>query len=404
MENKSILFVDDEPNILSGLKRMLRGLRKEVDLNFVNSAAEALEFLAQNNVDVIVSDMRMPGMDGATLLKRVQKQYPQVMRMILSGHADQSAIFETVGVAHQFLAKPTSAETLKEVLARACRLQGIFTDQSLKTLVTKFGSLPSLPSVYAELEQKLKNPECSVDDVAAVIEKDMAMSVKVLQLVNSSFFGLYRSVESPARAVSLLGIDTVKALVLNVGIFSELTEESQQSIQDIELLWNHSLGVASFAKHIIEIEGGSKECIAHTFIAGLLHDIGKLLFMVKSAREYQQMHELASRQAMLSFQAEQEVWHTDHSKVGGYLLGLWGLPGPVVEAVAFHHSISEYPGPSMSPAVVVHAVDAIFWHLHAADDFTMPEPNLAYLERAGCGTKYDVWLAECRKLENSKQQ
>jgi len=216
------LFVDDEPNILSGLKRMLRVMREQMDFYFAESGREALEILAGQRIDVIVSDMRMPGMDGATLLTTVQERYPHVVRIMLTGHADEEAILRTVGVVHQFLAKPAAPDSLKAVLLRACALQELMQNDQLKSLVTSLGKLPSLPAIYAELQRKLLDPDCSIGEVAAIIEKDMAMSAKVLQLVNSAFFGLYKHIDSTIRAVNLLGLDTVKTLVLGVGVFEEL--------------------------------------------------------------------------------------------------------------------------------------------------------------------------------------
>lgn len=397
MQKKSILFVDDEPNILSGLKRMLRSLRTDMDLNFAGSGQDALEFLDKNNVDVIVTDMRMPKMDGATLLTKVQQRHPRVMRMILSGHAEQSSILQTVGVAHQFLAKPTSAEVLKDVLNRACVLQDMMGDEFLREFVSKIGSLPSLPTVYVELQDVLKNPEASVEEVGQVIEKDMAMSVKVLQLVNSAFFGLFKTVESPARAVNLLGVDTIKALVLNVGVFNEIGQDVE--LDKIEKLWKHSFRVAFYAKHIAQLEEQDEDGINHIFIAGLLHDIGKLLFYVHAADNYKKVVAEADKRPIRCHIAEKEVFHVDHALIGGYLLGLWGMPGPVVEGVAFHHSLQSYPGSSFCPAVAVHVADVIACELQASQNFEKPLLEQNYLAQIGLLDKYEKWYEECICLE-----
>ena len=319
---KVVLFVDDEPNILSGLKRMLHTLRKELEMNFVGSGKEALEFLRHNHVDVIVSDMRMPVMDGATLLKKVQESYPHVMRIVLSGHADITAIFETVGVAHQFLAKPTSAEILKETVLRACSLQDLLSNPSLVETITKIGDLPSLPSVYSELQNQLKDADCPIEDIAGIIEKDMAMSAKVLQLVNSAFFGLFTKVESPARAVKLLGLDTIKGLVLSVGIFSELTQGKVLNLTSS--LWDHSIQVAAYARHICYLEKTNEDCTNNTFIAGLLHDVGKLLFLVTDGMDYGEILRDAKESNKSVYYIERQHLHSDHSEAGGYLTGLWG--------------------------------------------------------------------------------
>lgn len=397
MEKNSVLFVDDEPNILSGLKRMLRFLRHDMDFHFVESGKDALAFMAEHHVDIIVSDMRMPGMDGATLLTKVQEQFPHAIRIMLTGQADEESILRTVGVTHQFLAKPSSPEILKEVLGRSCALRDLLKNESLKAMISSLGSLPSLPTTYAALQNKLRDPECSLAAIAAIIEQDLAMSAKILQLVNSAFFGFFRNIDSPARAVNLLGLDTVKALVLGVGVFSELKPVADNTFS-APSLWSHSMGVAAFAKTITEAETDVKECADQAFISGIVHDIGKLLFHANIHQRYAEVIALAKEQQLETYLAEQQVLNADHADAGGYLIGLWGLPGAVVEAVAFHHRLDHYPDPSFCPAVAVHAADVIYHRLHPHPYFAAPNLNLTYLQQAGVGDRFNHWLELCREL------
>jgi HD-like signal output (HDOD) protein len=394
----SILFVDDEPNILSGLRRMLRPLRHEKDFHFVESGQAALDFMAENKVDVIVSDMRMPGMDGATLLTKAQEQFPHAIRIMLTGQADEESILRTVGVVHQFIAKPSSSEMLREILDRGCVLQDLMADEQLKGLVSSIDKLPSLPAVFAKLQQKLKDPECSLADIAEIIEQDLAMSTKVLQLVNSSFFGFFKNIDSPARAVNLLGLDTVKALVLGVGIFSELKAVSSKGFS-VQHLWDHSMAVAAYTKKIIQAETDSKEMIDLGFLAGFLHDIGKLILFSSLPDQYQEALQLAESRNISLHQAEYQIFNASHGDVGGYLLGLWGLPGAAVETAVFHHRLECYPNPSFCPAVAVHVADAIYYLLHPDQHFAAPAPNMAYLEKAGLDHRFDHWVALCQELQ-----
>ncbi len=398
MQRRSILFVDDEPKILSGLKRMLRTLRKEMDFHFVESGKEALDFMGNHHVDIVVTDMRMPCMDGAALLNIIKEQFPHSMRIVLSGHADETAVLATVGVAHQFLAKPTSPDVLKEVLYRACRLQDVFTNNELKACISRIGRLPSLPAVYAKLQEKLKDPECSLDDITAVIEQDMAMSAKVLHLVNSAFFGLYRNVESPARAVNLLGLDTVKALVLSVGVFTEISSSDPLVTAQIRELWQHSLATAVYAKKIAQLEGLDNDFVNDVFIAGILHDIGKLLLLVKCESLYGKVLKLAETQQISSHMAEREVLQADHAEAGGYLIGLWGLPAAVMEAVTFHHRLEAYPGSTVSPALIVHAADVIDRQLRPSQVFAASLLCEECLHAVGLAEKFAGWLDACRTI------
>jgi len=395
----TVLFVDDDLNILSGLKRMLRVMREQMDFHFAESGREALEMLAGQRINVIVSDMRMPGMDGAALLTAVQERYPHVIRIMLTGHADEEAIFRTVGVVHQFLAKPADPDALKAVLLRACALQKLMKNEQLKRLVTRLGKLPSLPAVYAELQRKIVDPNCAIGDVAAIIEKDIGMSAKVLQLVNSAFFGLYKSIDSPLRAVNLLGLDTIKTLVLGVRVFEEL-KTSSSDVFLVGELWEHSLMTATFAKKIAVAESGDKQFIDTVFIAGMMHDVGKLLLFSTMRDAYVQAVYMAREHRISLYQAEHHVLHSDHSDVGSYLMGLWGLPGEVVEALAFHHRLDDYPAPSLSAAVVVHVADVICLHLYPEMGIgTPPVLNQGYLEQAGLANRFQRWLRKCQGKE-----
>lgn len=401
---KKVLFVDDEPNILLGLKRMLRSMRHEMDFFFAESGLDALSILAEHEVNVIVSDMRMPGMDGAALLNTVMEQYPQIIRIMLTGHAEDSSILQTIPVVHQFLAKPSDPQTLKDILSRACALQQLVTSEQLKTLVSGLGTLPSLPEVYAELREKTKDPECAISDVAHIIEKDLAMSTKVLQLVNSAFYGIYTNIDSPARAVNLLGLDTIKALVLGVGIFTEMAPASVKTFS-APALWAHSYTVAMFAKVIALSESSDRTIADDAFIAGIVHDVGKLLLFSSLEEQYLMALEKVELESISLSAAEDEVFGGDHGAVGGYLLGLWGLPGAVVEAATFHHKLEIYPEDSFSPALAVHVANFIYYTLNPSHcKGELPVINHAYLERIGLSDKLEQWFELCKETQSKEAQ
>ena len=395
---KTILFVDDEPNILSGLKRMLRPMRKTMKFQFAQSVPEALEMMAAEQIDVVVSDMRMPGMDGAALLTTVKERYPHAIRIILTGQADDESIMRTIGVAHQLLTKPTDPDVFKQVIKRASALQDLMVDEGLKQLISGVGDLPSLPETYADLQRLLRDPDSSLADVAKIIEQDLAMSAKILQLVNSAFFGLYRHIDSPFRAVNLLGMDTIKALVLGVGVFSEI-QSSPSKIFSISGLWSHSMATASFAGKIAGEVTDNREMIDHCFIAGLLHDVGKLLLFSRLPKEYEQAVVMAGGTGCTLEEAELRIFGTGHGEVGGYLIGLWGLPGPVVEAITFHHRIDTYPELSLCPALIVHVADYIYSRLNPDNCIGQPpELNQQALERADIQDHTEEWIELCRKI------
>lgn len=402
MNKKGILFVDDEPNLLAGIRRMLRVIRHDYELFFAESGPAALQIMATEKIDVVVSDMRMPGMDGAEFLREVQDRYPQAVRIMLTGQADDASVIKTVSVVHQFLAKPCDPEKLKEVLIRAAALHDLMTNVQLKEIITGIGALPCLPSVYSKLQEALNTPDVTADDVATIIEQDIAMTAKLLQLVNSSFFGLFQKVESPARAVKLLGLDTIKILVLGVKIFAEMSVDP--TVYSLELLWQHSMIVAQCSKKIAQDTTQDVTVINNTFIAGMLHDIGRLLLISKMAEGYLPLIHSAREQGLQLTELEKQHYAATHGDIGAYLTGLWGFTGDIVEAVAFHNNLSGYPGNSFTPAMAVHAAD-YFCHEFFPDGTIGAPPKLEtiYLERLGYAEKIETWSVLCQTYIESQQ-
>jgi HD-like signal output (HDOD) protein len=362
---KRILFVDDEPKVLQGLQRMLRHHRGIWEMEFAEGGQPALRLLEEKPFDVVVSDMMMPGMDGAQLLTEVMGRFPQTVRIVLSGHSNQEANLRLVGPAHQYLSKPCDPEHLTETVRRACALRDLLADAQLKRLVSQLKSLPSLPDIYVKVMNEMQKDEPSLARIGELISFDIAMSVKILQLVNSAFFGLPREVNSPAEAVVYLGVETVKALVLSVKLFSQF-ENQHPSLFSVASLWEHSHQVALVSRMIATEEKLSRQMINQAFIAGLLHDIGRLVLVAGMPKQYEQIVQLAKEQQISLWEAEKAVLGATHAEVGAYLLGLWGLPNPVVEAVALHHRPAFGENQELQLPTIIHVANAL---VHERDPF-----------------------------------
>ncbi len=397
---KRILFVDDEVNILRGLQRMLRTMRNQWDMTFATSGREALDILDQEPFDVVISDMRMPGMDGAEFLQEVMQRHSQMVRIVLSGHAEREMVLKSVKVAHQYLAKPCDARTVISTVERACALQEMLTDDRLKRVISKVDSLPSLPSLYTEIVQELRSDNASIGRVGEIISKDIGMTAKILQLVNSAFFGLSRHVSSPAQAVNLLGIETVKTLVLAVQVFSRFDEKKLAGFS-LDALWSHSMSVGTFAKTVVRERKEEQSMADHAFVAGVLHDVGKLILAANSDK-YGQFVKNAHESGVAVWRAEQSVLGITHAEVGAYLLGIWGLPNPVIEAVAFHHLPQCSMCDHFNALTAVHVADAIENELNDTDE---PDPgdrmDLSYLAEIGLADAVPGWRIVC---ENSLER
>lgn len=397
---RSILFVDDEPNLLEGLQRMLFPLRREWTMAFASSGAQALELLERQHFDVVVTDMRMPGMDGPQLLAEVKKRRPDTLRFVLSGQSESEVVYRSVGEAHQFLSKPCKPALLKECVDKAFALREVLTSDSLKSVVAQIRALPPVPQVYAELCEALKSPECTIADVGRVIETDPAMTAKILQLTNSAFFGLRHHVTTAAQAASLLGLNTIKALVLTTGIFAPLEGSKLPRGFSIDALWRHSIIVGGYAQAICQLEKTSKEVAGDAYTAGLLHDAGKLVIASASPQDYAHVHDYAVVNGVGFTDAEKALLGCTHAEIGAYLLGIWGLPHPIVEAVAYHHRPADCVETGFSPLTAVHVADAVaFARQEQAPGYPVPLTDMAYLQRIALDARLAGWEKACTDID-----
>lgn len=394
---KTLLFVDDEPKVLQGLQRQLRDMRNEWDMNFVESGPQALDFMAAHPVDIVVTDMMMPMMDGSQLLTEIVWRYPQTVRIVLSGHAEREAVFRLVGPAHQYLSKPCDADELRNAIARAFALRDLLGNERLKQLTTRIKNLPVLPAMQNQLTEELRKESPSMDRVGEIISRDIGMTVKILQLVNSAFFGLAQSVSNPTEAAMYLGLNTIRSLALSIGIFSQYDQDVCKSFS-LDALAQHSWTTGLMARRVAQTERQGAKILEQCFLAGMLHDVGQLILASALQEEYGEVIAKAKTQNVPVWQVEQEFFGATHADVGAYLLALWGLPNPIIEAVALHHQPARSATAGFSPAVAVHVAD-VFAHEFSGTNNEVPPPQLdaAYLTSHGLAGKIETWRADCRE-------
>jgi len=397
-ERKKVLFVDDEQRVLDGIRRMMQSMKGQWDLFFANSGEEALKLLEQGEFDVIVSDMRMPGMTGTELLEAVQIRYPHMVRIALSGEAHKEQIMNSVGPIHQYLSKPCDADTIKNTLVRSNALRHLLGTESLRQIISRIETLPSLPSLYTELMEELSRPEASLKKVEGIISKDLGMMTKVLQLVNSAFFGVQRHVSSPGEAVRLLGLDTIQSLVLSVQIFTQFEGKSLESIS-LKGLWDHSMIVGSCSKAIAKAEKAEPLVVDDAFIAGLLHDVGKLILASNVPEEYTKIRKLYIDNEISFIDAERDIIGTTHAEVGAYLLCLWGFSDSIVEAVGFHHEPMVGLHGDFSPLTTTHIANMIVCENASIENGKFSEQvDEEYLSALGLMDRLEGWREIVRTI------
>ena len=390
---RRILFVDDEPKILDGLRRLLRPKRFEWDMSFVEGGEAALALLDESPFDVIVSDMRMPGMDGAALLERVRERHPQVVRIVLSGYTELEAAFRAAQVAHQFLLKPCDADMLRVAIERACSLQTILSSEALAGMVGALGQLPSAPRVYAALTRALADPDSSLKRIAGIVEQDVAISAKILQLVNSAFFGLARDVSSIDHAVSYLGVNILQSLVVSAEAFRVFTGADRIEGFSVDEFEEHSQLTAGIAHRL----GLTKNLAEPAVVSSLLHDIGKLVLATRAPSRFREALRVAQEMQQPLHQAEVGLYGVSHAEIGAYLLGLWGLPTAVTEAVAHHHAPARVPRQDFDLVAAVYVADALAHEVHPSSVPSEPI-NEALLQSLGVANRYPAWQQIAREL------
>lgn len=386
LEMTRILFVDDEINILQGLRRLLRPFAQNWVMDFASSGDEALAKLAAAPADVVVSDMRMPGMDGAQLLERVRHEYPQTMRIILSGYSDREVVLRSIGAAHRYLAKPCTPDALRQAIQASERARTTLRQDTVRTMVSEMNCVPSLPSAYEALMHEFESPNASLVRVAEIVERDPGMTAQVLRVCNSLLFGLRTEVSSAPMAVTLMGLRTVASLFLSMQIFKQFDVTSVTGLE-LEAVCDHSLSTAWLAREIARAEGCSSRMAEDAFTAALLHDVGKLLLGLNFPDLYREVVTASAAGHATTAEAERAVFGADHAEVGAFLLNLWGLPQLLVDAVAQHHSLS--PGrPVLNVTTVVHIADALDAE-HRGE--LRSGLDASYLASLGLVSRLDAW-------------
>ncbi|HEX3397842.1 MAG TPA: response regulator [Steroidobacteraceae bacterium] len=331
---KDILFVDDERDLLDSLRARLYKHRHDWNMKFVLSGEEAIAALEQHRFDLVVSDVRMPGMDGGQLLTVVKQRWPTAMRIIVSGYSDPVQAVRLTSLAHQYIAKPCDGRELENIIERCFHLQDLLGQESLRKMVGSIGKLPAMPKTYGLLQAALAQPTVTAAEIGDIVNADAAIASKVLQITNSAFFRLRKPMVRIKDAVTYLGFATVRNLVLSAEIFSQWSAHKGLSDVDPERLQIHAQCAAAACKALAAGRASPDDA----WLAGLLHDIGYWILVQECPKDLAKALELARAEGLPLLECERRVTGATHAEIGAYLLGLWGLPYAIVEAVALHHT------------------------------------------------------------------
>lgn len=382
-----VLFVDDEPAVLEGLENRLRRLRGRWQMRFALGSAQALEQLDAAPADVIVSDMRMPGMDGGQLLDRVRLQHPGIVRIILSGQTGEDGALRLMPVAHQLLSKPCDATALERAIECSAGLQARRERPEVKQALGLLKSLPALPRLYWDLVREIDREQADSSSIAAIIEQDVAMTARLLQMANSAFFANARRVRCVRDAVTMLGLLPIRSVVLNLHLFRAMSDICVPKGFSLEMLQARSFKTAQLAAQMIADPEERKT--AHS--AGMLHDVGYLVLAMGMPDACRRILERARSSGEPLHRVETDELGCNHAEIGAQMLSLWGLPLPLVEAVAFHHE-PERSGETRFGATAAVHVACVMAGLGDEEDPLPTQLDPAFLRRIGMDQVVDGWL------------
>ena len=388
---KTILFVDDDRNILSGFKRSLRKKRDQWSMFFAEGGDQALEIFGNQHIDVLVTDMQMPGMSGDQLLEQVIEIAPSTARVVVTGYADFAKLASASELAHRFLSKPCPTEQLVATIDELLFSQQIVHNDRIRELMGQVGKLPSLPTVYYDVSSAIESDDASADQIASIIKKDGAMSAKVLQLANSPlFFGSHR-ISNIKEAITRFGMAQLRQLVLQCSLFQCF--EPVDGAPDVmeSSFWKYSLAVAELAKQISQLEGQRGDSLDEAYIAGLMHDIGYLVLVSHNPQLFGELCDLNVRTNENPAAFEQQMFEVSHDEAGAYLLDLWNIPTSVVEAVYHHHQPHKSGCRGINVTTAVHVAAAIICGYEEVKWPFTTCLDMQYLEELGVIDRIDKW-------------
>jgi putative nucleotidyltransferase with HDIG domain len=392
---KRLLFVEGDAVASRDLSRLLEPLRDQWDMVFTANPAEALAALEREPFDAVVAALGLTGMTGVGFLNDAVKHRPQTLRFIRCTPQERKDLKGFVGTAPQHFSTELDAEGAQLVIKRAFLVDDWFTHEAIKTLLAKLHKMPTLPTLYTQILHELQAPDVAIDSVARLIAKDPVMTAKMLQLVNSAYFALPREVTDPVEAVMFLGAERTRSLILLAKVFSQFDKHQCEGFH-LEELWRHSLAVGSYAHLICQTERKDTRLADQAFTAGLLHDIGKLLLAGNLPEPYGRVLDQAQRRKLPPVTVEAEVFGATHAELGACLLGTWGLPLGILEAIAWHHRPTLSEDKEFSLLTAVHAANAIDHEKRAeAADILVSRMDPAYIQRLDLGGRRNRWRELC---------
>jgi HD-like signal output (HDOD) protein/ActR/RegA family two-component response regulator len=397
---KRILFVGEDQILCQQFQAECAGPDSAWIVQYSRNEEEALALCHQFTIAAVVAEVNLGGKNGTELLDSFMRRQPKALRIIVSNLADLENTVKCVGHAHHHVLKPCRAQTLHHVLEEAFAQEAWLPSEPVQGLIAQMKQVPSPLKAYTQIVQEMKSPDCSLEKIGRLIEQDPAVTAKVLQLANSAVFGLELNVANAAEAIGYIGLENTKAVVLLAHTFSSF--DNLKLVQfSIEELWRHSILVGRLARRVAELEHAQEDLAEQSFAAGLLHDIGKLMFAANHAGLFGKVLRLAREQQCNLWEAEAQVLPgVGHAELGATVLGIWGLPKTITEAVALHHRPWQQREHAFSAITAVHVANILDHEKHPDPTIIMPSQiNTSYLKDLGLIDRVENWRRGCAEID-----
>ncbi len=387
---RAILCIALSPEDTGAIREGFQDMADRWRWEFVSTVRQGLTAIEKSSFDAAIVDLQAPGIDAPGLFKTMMEASPTTLRLGLITPPERQAIQQVKAAVHQLLTKPCDPNVLKAVLARSFASQEFLTDENFKKLVGGIRALPVLPNIYTELMQELKSDDPSLERAGQIVAKDMGLSAKILTLVNSAFFGLGRPITHPSEAAMFLGTETLRALVLSLQVFSQFSQVRLKEFS-VENLWKHSWTTGVLAKRLCEFEEADRTTADEAFIAGLLHDLGKLVLAANQPTQLEEIIRQGRQKKITFWEQEYQMFNTSHAEIGGFLLSNWGLSTGVVEAVAFHHRPALARRQNFSALTAVHVANTIAKKGPSECGLHPQAVSMDYLNALDLGGRVEGW-------------
>jgi len=349
------LFVKDK-DVINQIKKIISLSKLSIEI-FILNKIDDIDTIDKKNIDYVLVDQDIEGENFQAVLLGINQLYPHVVRILIAEKWSQELVIMSNLMVHLIIEKTVLQDDLKSILHRAQSMSNLLKEKELVKMVNSFDNLPSIKTNYLEILHLLKSSDSSLKKIGELIENDIVLSAKVLQISNMSTYARASKVASVKQSVVYLGVNIIRALIIHIQVFT-FKSSNPLVYMYLNVLEKHSMLVAEYSKLFAEGLNMSRSFQDDCFTAGLLHDIGKFVLINKMHR-WDEINTLAENNNMHVYQAEENELKITHAEIGAYLLGIWGFSAEVIDAVVYHHKPSKQEEKKISVATFVHVAEAM---------------------------------------------